>query len=154
MPNDSVMKLANTLHRALIKVTSGRKGWDTFGMPVVKLTTVGRVSGKSRTVMLTSPSKFQETFCLVASKGGDDRHPDWYLNILKNPLVEVETLSGSKPMIARVIEDGDRKDLWDKIVLDFPNYGSYQKKTDRLIPIVMVESLPPVNEVIRSDNTA
>jgi deazaflavin-dependent oxidoreductase (nitroreductase family) len=144
MPNDSVMKLANTLHRALIKVTSGRRGWDAYGMPVIKLTTVGRLSGKGRTVMLTSPSKFKEAFCLVASKGGDDRHPDWYLNILKNPNVEVETLSGCKPMIARVIKDEARKELWEKIVLDFPNYGSYQKRTDRLIPIVIVEDLPTI----------
>ena len=144
MPNDSVMKLANTLHRALIKVTSGRRGWDAYGMPVIKLTTVGRVSGKSRTVMLTSPSKFQEAICLIASKGGDDRHPDWYLNILKNPKVEVETLSGCQPMIARVIEGEDRTELWEQIVLDFPNYGSYQEKTDRLIPIVIVEDLPTI----------
>ena len=69
MPNDSFMKLANTLHRALIKVSAGKRGWDFYGMPVIKLTTIGRVSGKDRSVMLTSPIKSNGDICLVASKG-------------------------------------------------------------------------------------
>ena len=68
MPNDRFMKLANTLHRSLIKVTAGKRGWDFYGMPVIKLTTTGRISGKGRSVMLTSPIKLNDNICLVASK--------------------------------------------------------------------------------------
>ena len=138
MPNDSFMKLANTLHRALIKVSAGKRGWDFYGMPVIKLTTIGRVSGKDRSVMLTSPVKSDGDICLVASKGGDDRHPEWYLNLLRDPRVKVEVPSGTKSMIATIAEGDERESLWNQIVSDFPNYGAYQEKTDREIPVIIL----------------
>ena len=139
MPNDSFMKLANTLHRALIKVSAGKRGWDFYGMPVIKLTTIGRVSGKDRSVMLTSPIKSNGDICLVASKGGDDRHPEWYLNLLRDPRVKVEVPSGTKSMIATIAEGDERELLWNQIVSDFPNYGSYQEKTNREIPVIILK---------------
>ena len=139
MPNDSFMKLANTLHRALIKVSAGKRGWDFYGMPVIKLTTIGRVSGKDRSVMLTSPIKSNGDICLVASKGGDDRHPEWYLNLLRDPRVKVEAPSGTKSMIATIAEGDERELLWNQIVSDFPNYGSYQEKTSREIPVIILK---------------
>ena len=139
MPNDSFMKLANTLHRALIKVSAGKRGWDFYGMPVIKLTTIGRVSGKDRSVMLTSPIKSNGDICLVASKGGDDRHPEWYLNLLRDPRVKVEAPSGTKSMIATIAEGDERESLWNQIVNDFPNYGSYQEKTNREIPVIILK---------------
>ena len=145
MPNDSFMKLANTLHRALIKVTAGKRGWDFYGMPVIKLTTVGRVSGKDRSVMLTSPIKLNGDICLVASKGGDDRHPEWYLNLLEDPRVTVEAPSGIRTMFATILEDSERESLWNQIVVDFPNYGAYQEKTNREIPIIVLKDHPGTN---------
>ena len=133
------MKLANTLHRALIKVSAGKRGWDFYGMPVIKLTTIGRVSGKDRSVMLTSPIKSNGDICLVASKGGDDRHPEWYLNLLRDPRVKVEAPSGTKSMIATIAEGDERELLWNQIVSDFPNYGSYQEKTNREIPVIILK---------------
>mgnify|MGYP001206969976 CR=1 FL=1 len=145
MPNDSFMKLANTLHRALIKVTAGKRGWDFYGMPVIKLTTVGRVSGKDRSVMLTSPIKSNGDICLVASKGGDDRHPEWYLNLLEDPRVTVEAPSGIRTMFATILEGDERESLWNQIVVDFPNYGAYQEKTNREIPIIVLKDHPGTN---------
>ncbi len=145
MPNDSFMKLANTLHRALIKVTAGKRGWDFYGMPVIKLTTVGRVSGKDRSVMLTSPIKSNGDICLVASKGGDDRHPEWYLNLLEDPRVTVEAPSGIRTMFATILEGDERESLWNQIVVDFPNYGAYQEKTNREIPIIVLKDHPETN---------
>ena len=139
MPNDSFMKLANTIHRALIKVSAGKKGWVFYGMPVIKLTTIGRVSGKDRSVMLTSPIKSDGDICLVASKGGDDRHPEWYLNLLRDPRVKVELPSGIKSMVATITEGDERELLWNQIVSDFPNYGAYQEKTDREIPVIILK---------------
>ena len=145
MPNDSFMKLANTLHRALIKVTAGKRGWDFYGMPVIKLTTVGRVSGKDRSVMLTSPIKSNGDICFVASKGGDDRHPEWYLNLLEDPRVTVEAPSGIRTMFATILEGDERESLWNQIVVDFPNYGAYQEKTNREIPIIVLKDHPGTN---------
>ena len=139
MPNDSFMKLANTIHRALIKVSAGKRGWVFYGMPVIKLTTIGRVSGKDRSVMLTSPIKSNGDICLVASKGGDDRHPEWYLNLLRDPRVKVELPSGIKSMVATITEGDERELLWNQIVSDFPNYGAYQEKTDREIPVIILK---------------
>ena len=139
MPNDSFMKLANTIHRALIKVSAGKKGWVFYGMPVIKLTTIGRVSGKDRSVMLTSPVKSDGDICLVASKGGDDRHPEWYLNLLRDPRVKVELPSGIKSMVATITEGDERELLWNQIVSDFPNYGAYQERTDREIPVIILK---------------
>ena len=145
MPNDSFMKLANTLHRSLIKVTAGKRGWDFYGMPVVKLTTTGRVTGKGRSVMLTSPIKSNDDICLVASKGGDDRHPEWYLNLREDPKVKVETPSGIRTMIAAILEGEERESLWNQIVKDFPNYGAYQEKTTREIPIIVLKDYTGTN---------
>ena len=145
MPNDSFMKLANTIHRALIKVSAGKRGWVFYGMPVIKLTTIGRVSGKDRSVMLTSPVKSDGDICLVASKGGDDRHPEWYLNLLRDPRVKVEVPSGIKSMVATITEGDERELLWNQIVSDFPNYGAYQEKTTREIPIIVLKDYTGTN---------
>ena len=147
MPSDNFMKLGNAIHRSLIKVSSGKKGWDMYGMPVVKLTTVGRKSGKSRTVMLTSPIQSKDSIVLVASKGGSDSHPDWYLNLCENSIVKVETHSGSNSMNAKVVESAEREKLWSEITKDYPNYASYQEKTGRVIPIVILipKNLPSTN---------
>ncbi len=139
MPSDNFMKLGNAIHRALIRASSGKRGWDLAGMPVVKLTTTGRKSGLARTVMLTSPIQSKESIVLVASKGGSDSHPDWYLNLCENPLIKVETHSGTNSMNAKVVESSEREKLWSEITKDYPNYASYQEKTDRVIPIVILE---------------
>ena len=83
------------------------------GMPVVKLTTVGRKSGKGRTVMLTSPI----------------------------PLVTVETLSDMRTMFAEVSKSPEREKLWLEIIKNYPNYAAYQDKTDRLIPVIVLKGI-------------
>src|SRR4051794_22420090 len=89
MPSDFALKTVNGLHRTLVKITGGRVGWKASGMPVVELTTIGRKSGLARTVMLTSPVQEGSTYIVVASRGGDEQHPAWYLNLIENPNVEV-----------------------------------------------------------------
>ena len=132
------MKLSNSLHRGVIKLSAGRKGWDAFGMPVIKLTTTGRKTGLPRSVMLTSPPQIGESLVLVASKGGSDTHPEWFLNLVANPNVIVETRIGSKEMIAQVVDADVREQLWDEVTEKFSNYGQYQSKTDRLIPLIIL----------------
>ena len=140
MPSDLVLKSMNTIHRTLLKVSGGRFGWDAGDMPVVELTTTGRKSGQPRTVMLTSPVRDGDAIVVVASRGGDDTHPAWFLNLRDNPDVEVAMKGEPKrSMRARVASAEDRARLWPLVTSNQPRYGEYQKKTEREIPLVLLE---------------
>src|SRR6266540_6460485 len=89
MPSDAFLKGMNAFHHAILKLSGGRLGWSGQRMPVLELTTTGRKSGQPRTVMLTSPVQEGDTFVIVASRGGDDHHPAWFLNLRDHPDVEV-----------------------------------------------------------------
>jgi deazaflavin-dependent oxidoreductase (nitroreductase family) len=140
MPSDLMFKTMNTLHRSALKLTGGRVGWRASGMPVIELTTMGRKSGQPRTVMLTSPLQQGDTIAIVASRGGDDRHPAWFLNLQVHPEVEV-VVGGQpkKPMRARTATPEERADLWPQITSKHSNYAGYQSKTTREIPLVLLE---------------
>jgi deazaflavin-dependent oxidoreductase (nitroreductase family) len=143
MPSDFQLKTANAIHRGLVQLTGGRFGWHLAKMPVLELTTVGRKSGTPRTVMLTSPLQEGETMVVVASRGGDPQHPAWFLNLRDNPAVEVAMRGRPKrPMRARVATADERARMWPKITADYKNYAGYQTKTEREIPLVLIE--PPV----------
>ncbi|WP_188079031.1 nitroreductase/quinone reductase family protein [Actinotalea subterranea] len=130
----------NTVHRAMIAVSFGRLGWRIGTTPVLELTTVGRKTGRPRSTMLTSPRQIGDALVVVASRGGDDHHPAWFLNIEANPDVRV-ALAGrpAVPMKARVMSDTERADLWPRITSTHTHYAGYQRKTDRVIPLVLLE---------------
>jgi|SRR5665647_713599 len=109
-------------------------------MPVLKLTTTGRKSGRPRSVMLTSPLQEGPVLVVVASRGGDDRAPAWFLNLQGNPDVEV-SLQGKprRRMHARVASPAERKRLWPLVTSDHRNYAGYQTRTMREIPLVLLE---------------
>lgn len=139
---DGMMKTANLVHRGLHAVSGGRIGSTIRDMPVVKLTTIGRVSGKPRTVMLTAPVHDDDQWVFVASKGGDDRHPDWYRNLVANPEITVESMTDDaapRAFVARTASDDEKADLWPKIVASNDGYAGYQAKTERDIPVVIAE---------------
>ncbi len=140
MPSDFQLKTMNAVHRVILKLSGGRAGWEVAGMTVLELTTIGRKSGQPRTVLLTSPLRDGDAYVIVASRGGDDTHPAWFLNLRDNPEVQV-TLKGesAQPMIARIADSEQRARLWPKITADFKNYEGYQKKTDREIPLILLE---------------
>ena len=108
-------------------------------MPVLGLTTIGRKSGEPRSVMLTSPHQDGDTFVVVASRGGDDHHPAWFLNLLEHPGVEVTTREGTTKMTARVADAEERAALWPKVISVYKGYAGYQSKTEREIPLVLLE---------------
>ncbi len=140
MPSDTAFKLLNGVHRVVLKVSFGRLGWTGYGMPVLELTTIGRKSGQPRTVMLTSPLQEGQTIVVVASRGGDDQHPAWFLNVRDHP--EVEVVYRGQParkMVARVADEAERARLWPRVSADHKNYAGYQTKTDREIPLVLLE---------------
>jgi deazaflavin-dependent oxidoreductase (nitroreductase family) len=123
-------------------VSGGRKGWDAGNMPVLKLTTVGRKSGDKREVMLTSPLQLDSTLVIVASRGGDDHHPAWFLNLRDEPLVEVATKNEEKHQRrARIATTEERNAMWPQIVERYKNYGGYQSRTQREIPLVLLEKI-------------
>lgn len=140
MPHDLVLKTMNTAHRLLVKVTGGRVGYDAMGMPVLELTTVGRKSGEPRSVLLTAPLEVDGHPVIVASRGGDDRHPAWFLNLRDRPDVQVSIKGGPRtPMRARVVGAEERARLWPQIAGKYRNYAGYQQRTSREIPLVVLE---------------
>jgi deazaflavin-dependent oxidoreductase (nitroreductase family) len=137
---DTQMKTMNFLHKAMLKVSGGRIGNTAGSMPVVELHVVGRKSGKTRTTMLTSPLQEDGNYVLVASKGGDDRHPEWYNNLAANPDVELVTGDGETLQVtARTASADEKADMWPRIVAVYKGYAGYAKKTERDIPVVICE---------------
>jgi deazaflavin-dependent oxidoreductase (nitroreductase family) len=141
MPSDWQFKALNTVHQGLLKISGGRIGSRAGGMPVVELTTTGRKSGQPRTVILTSPLQEGDSIVVVGSRGGDDRHPAWVLNVQQNPDVDVKFAGKPKQrMRARVATPEERATLWPRVTASYKGYGNYQTKTDREIPLVLLET--------------
>jgi len=134
------LKTLNAAHRGLLKLSGGKVGWQTASMPVLQLTTTGRKSGQPRTVMLTSPLQEGDTIVVVASRGGDDQHPAWFLNIKDHPDVEVTFVGKpAQRMTARVADEQERARLWPLVIADHTNYADYQRRTEREIPLVLLD---------------
>ena len=138
MPSDFMFKAISGVHRVLFKASGGKLLNKGAGMPVLVLTTTGRTSGQARSTMLTSPLQFDGKVVIVASRGGDDRNPDWFLNLQANPEVEVEMGGSKRAMTAHVADVTEKADLWPKIIGPHANYAGYQKKTERDIPVVVL----------------
>ena len=137
--NDFGHRLINRFHRGLLAVTGGRIGSRFGSMPVVELHTIGRSSGERRSAMLTAPVHEDGRYVLVASKGGDPRHPSWYVNLVANPDVELTVDGRTVPMHARTATPAERAELWPRITRAYPGYAGYQRKTTRQIPVVICE---------------
>ena len=148
---DAVAKLVNTFHRTVVGATQGRLAGTIFGMPVVELTTVGRKSGQRRTTMLTTPVHDDDRVVLVASYGGDDRHPAWFLNLRDHPDVEIVMRGKRRPMRARVATADEKATLWPKVIAKYRGYAQYQTRTSRDIPLVILEPPPVDSTGERSD---
>lgn len=139
---DALMAAMNLVHRATLTATGGRVGWQLGRMTAVQLHTVGRTTGRRRSTMLSAPIRDSGRVVLVASKGGDDRHPQWYLNLVANPEVELTVRDETVRMRARTATPAEKAELWPTIVSVNPGYAGYQRKTSRDIPVVICEPLP------------
>jgi deazaflavin-dependent oxidoreductase (nitroreductase family) len=136
---DIGMKTMSRAHRAIVGLTGGQVLGSAFGMPVVELHTTGRRSGRPRSTMLTAPVIDGDRVVLVASKGGDDRDPDWYRNLTADPDIELTIAGRRRPMRARRASPQEKAGLWPRVVAAYPGYGSYQRRTERDIPLVICE---------------
>ncbi|MGO9220699.1 MAG: nitroreductase family deazaflavin-dependent oxidoreductase [Streptosporangiaceae bacterium] len=136
---DISMKTMSQVHRAIVHLSGGQVLGSAFGMPVVELHTTGRTSGLPRSTMLTAPVTDGDRVVLVASKGGDDRDPDWYRNLLAHPEIELTMAGQRRPMRARRASPAEKAELWPRVVAAYSGYAGYQRRTERDIPLVICE---------------
>jgi deazaflavin-dependent oxidoreductase (nitroreductase family) len=136
---DLGFKAMNSTHRAVLLLSGGHVGGSILGRPMIELLTVGRKSGVVRSTMLLAPIVDGDRVVLVASKGGDDRDPDWYRNLVANPDVELTMAGEQRPMRARLATTEEQSELWPRVVKSYKPYASYQRRTTREIPLVICE---------------
>ena len=136
---DTITKSMNTLHRLIWKVSGNRLLQNPMGMPAVELHTTGRKSGQRRTVILTAPIHDESRVVVIASKGGDDRNPDWYTNLVADPDIEITRDGTTAPYRARTATPEEKAEMWPVVVEKYKGYAGYQRKTDRDIPVVICE---------------
>jgi deazaflavin-dependent oxidoreductase (nitroreductase family) len=115
-------------------------GWFV-GQQVLLMTTTGAKSGEPRTSPLAY-SRDGETYVVTASKGGAPTHPAWYYNLLSDPTATIEVDLETFKARASVAEGAERQRLWDQHVAIHVGIGEYPKKTDRIIPVVVLERIP------------
>ena len=120
------------------EATNGEKGGDMKGRPVIVLTSVGAKSGKIRKTPLMRV-EHDGTYAVVASLGGAPEHPVWYFNLKANPHVELQDLATKRDYTAREVTGDEKTVWWDRAVEAWPDYANYQKKTDRQIPVFVLE---------------
>lgn len=140
---DLGMKSMNAGHRVLLAVTRGKLGGRIGSMPVVELHTIGRRSRTPRRTLLTAPIVEDERVVLVASKGGDDRDPDWYRNLVATPEVRITIDGTTTEYTARTASTEEKAEMWPRIVDAYKGYAGYQRRTDRDIPVVICEPRRP-----------
>ena len=136
----TMLKVIGTLHRLLYRCSGGRMGGTLRGGPVLLLTTTGRKTGQERTWPLSYLPTSGDEFVLVASAGGAPRHPAWYSNLRADPRVSVRSGESSRKMVARTAEERERAQLWEIIVRRYPVVASYQRKSGREIPVVILQA--------------
>jgi deazaflavin-dependent oxidoreductase (nitroreductase family) len=127
-------------HVRTYRETNGEKGYIWNDAPTLLLTTKGRQSGASHTTPLIFV-RDGENAVIVASKGGAPEHPAWYLNLEAEPRVRVQIKGDVFEARARTAAKAERDRLWPAAVKAWPQYADYQRKTDRQIPMVVLERL-------------
>ncbi len=118
--------------------TDGAEGHIWQGVPTLLLTTQGRKSGQwHRTALIYG--EHGSSYVVVASRGGAPSHPAWYLNLQANPEVRVQVADKKFTARARTATEQERPELWALMAKIWPDYDEYQKKTDRQIPVVVLD---------------
>ncbi len=125
------------IHMLFYRATGGLIG-GYVGAPVLLLTTVGRKSGKARTVPLLYLREGSQV-ALVASNGGDDRHPAWWLNLRASPAATIQIRRSRERVTARQGSPDEKRLLWPRFVKMHGGYKAYQQRTRREIPVVILE---------------
>ena len=127
------------IHRAVYRASRGLVGGRIRG-PVLLLTTLGRKTGRSRVTPLLYLTQ-ESGWAVIASYGGDPRHPQWWLNLRANPNAGVQIKSAKIAVRAREASGEDRDRLWLEFVSMYPGYMGYEQRTNRRFPIAVLEPL-------------
>ena len=118
--------------------SGGTKGTTLRGVPVVVITSVGASSGKLRKNPVMRV-EHDGVYAAVASKGGAPEHPAWYRNLVQHPTVELQDGAAKRDYTVREASGDERVVWWDRAVEVWPDYAEYQTKTDRQIPVLVIE---------------
>jgi deazaflavin-dependent oxidoreductase (nitroreductase family) len=127
-------------HTRRYRETGGEEGHDWQGTQTLILTTTGRKSGETRDAPLIY-GRSGDDYLIVASKGGAPQPPGWFLNLEANPDVEIQVHADRLKVHARVATPDEKPALWQIMTKEWPAYDEYQTKTDRQIPVVVLEPL-------------
>ena len=122
----------------LYESSGGTEGTTLRGLPVVVVTSVGARTGKIRKTPLMRV-EHDGRYAAVASQGGAPEHPTWYHNLQAHPEVELQDGPVKKTYLAREVTGTEKAQWWERAVAAFPDYADYQKKTDREIPLFVLE---------------
>jgi len=134
---DGTAKNLSTLHTLLYRATRGRVGKRLVDNDMLLLSTTGRHTGKTHTVPLLY-LRDGDDLVVIASWGGRDRHPEWYLNLLTNPQARVQVRRRSFGVHATTADPHRRGTLWPEVLAAYDGYRTYQGRTDREIPLVIL----------------
>jgi len=138
LTNRRAIEVISVLHRLLYKATGGVIGARLGGFPMLLLTTTGRKSGQQRTTPLLymddGPNRV-----VVASNGGADWHPAWWLNLQAKPDGTIQIGGQTTRVRAREAREDERDVLWNKVIALNPDFAEYRKRTSRSIPLVILE---------------
>ncbi len=118
--------------------TGGTEGNEIMGLPIVVITSRGAKSGNLRKNPVMRV-EHNGVYAAVASKGGAPEHPEWYYNLVADPQVDLQDGPEPTSYVARIATGEERAEWWERAVAAFPNYAEYQTKTDREIPVFLLE---------------
>jgi F420H(2)-dependent quinone reductase len=124
----------------LFEATNGEEGGDLRGRPIIVLTSVGAKTGRIRKTPLMRV-EHDGVYAVVASLGGAPKHPVWYYNLKNDPHVELQDRGTKRDYRAREVTGDEKTVWWDRAVEAWPDYATYQTKTDRQIPVFVLEPL-------------
>lgn len=118
---------------------SGGEEQNTLrGVPIIVLTSIGAASGKLRKTPLMRV-EHEGRYAVVASKGGAPKHPAWFRNLVENPHVELQDGAVKRDYTARLVHGSERDEWWQRAVAVWPDYDAYTRRTDREIPVFVLE---------------
>ena len=124
----------------LYEATSGEKGGDLRGRPIIVPTSLGAKTGTLRKTPLMRV-EHEGVYAVVASLGGAPSHPVWYHNLKRNPHVELQDGPTRRDYTAREVTGDEKAAWWERAVEAWPDYANYQKKTERQIPVFVLEPI-------------
>ena len=142
--HDRTAKYLSAIHRVLYRSTGGAVGRRLVDNDMCLLTTTGRRTGKRHTVPLLY-LRDGDRIVVIASWGGRDQHPEWYLNLLVHSVASVQVLGDHRPVRARTADDGERSSWWPRVLAAYDGYAAYQSRTEREIPVVFLDPSPTLS---------